>query len=473
MNKDSLFNKIRSLFRYDGRLDIGVIILFFVVNALVLTNSILHHPKIGYDVTGNINYIQILLHRFPGPNDSNEFFSPPLPYFLPSVFDAACNKLVPGTPENLYGIPVIWACRTYDGKFAQALNFFLSIGVTLLLLMISEQIKPGNRFFKMSVLMFLVLLTVYYKTFSQVRAEPYVAFFATLSVYLLILILKSSSFGIKYSSLLGISLGLLVLSRQWGFFFFPAILVFLVFVFLWNRSAAINYTKMIAVSFAISALVGGWFYIHLYLSYGSFTAFNMKPQGFSLASLPPGFFRTSGLKDFQIFKNPVRPLFDNGFFPLFYSDTWGDYWGFFTYHKQILGFSDNSATVAPYLGQVNLFSIIPSILLLLGAGFGLLQLFRRNTFLDPGKLALALIILIAFASLAGFMWFVISYFSADPSVLKATYIIQLFIALLFPAAEFLELVRSKSQWSYWAIIAVLGIVFVHNLPAMITNFRMF
>ncbi len=74
MNKDSLFNKIRSLFSYDGRLDIGVIILFLVINALVLTNSILHHPKIGYDVTGNINYIQILLHRWPGPKDSNEFF---------------------------------------------------------------------------------------------------------------------------------------------------------------------------------------------------------------------------------------------------------------------------------------------------------------------------------------------------------------------------------------------------------------
>lgn len=339
--------------------------------------------------------------------------------------------------------------------------------------MISEQIKPGNRFFKMSVLMFLALLTVYYKTFSQVRAEPYVAFFATLSIYFLIRILKSISFNIKYTVFLGISLGLLVLSRQWGFFFFPAILLFLAFVFLQNRPAAMNYARMIAVSFVISALVGGWFYIHLYLDYGSFTAFNMEPQGFSLANLPSGFFRTSGLKDFQIFRNPVRPFFDNGLFPIFYSDTWGDYWGFFTYHKQILGFEDNSATVAPYLGQVNLFSVIPSILLLLGAGFGLLQLFRRSAFLAPESLALVLITLIAFASFAGFMWFVISYFSADPSVLKATYIIQLFIASLFPAASFLELVRLKSRFGYWAIMGALAIVFVHNVPAMITNFKMF
>ena len=471
MGRDSLLNKIKTLFSHDGKFDIGIIILFFVINILVLTNSILHHPKIGYDVTGNINYIQILLHRFPGPTDSNEFFSPPLSYFLPSVYDAVCNHLLPGPTENLYGIPVIWVCRTYDGKFAQVLNFLLSLGTTFLLLVISEQVRPGNQFFKRSVLLFLALLTVYYKTFSQVRAEPYVVFFAVLSIYFLNQIIRAKSFSIKYSLFLGVSLGLLVLSRQWGFFLFPAIFLLLGLVFLWDRIAAVNYAKMLAVSFAISALVGGWFYIHLYLTYGSFTAFNIEPQRFSFASLPSGFFTTSGLKDFQIFKAPVRPLFDKGFFPLFYSDVWGDYWGFFTYHQQILGYPDNSATVVPYLGQVNLFSILPTVLLLLGIGWGILQLFKRNIVSSPENLSLALITLIAIVSLAGFMWFVINYYPADASVIKATYIIQFFIALLFPAAGFLEVVRAKSRVVYWVIVLALTIVFVHNLPAMITNFK--
>ena len=471
MGQDTWFNKISTLFSYKGKLDIGLIVLFCIINILVLTNSILHHPKIGYDVTGNINYIQILLHRLPAPGDSNEFFSPPLPYFLPSVYDGICNRVVPGTPDNLYGISVIWACRTYDGKFAQALNFLLSLGTTLLLLMISEQVRPGNRFFKRSVLLFLTLLTVYYKTFSQVRAEPYVVFFAALSIYFLNQILRTGSFNIKYSLLLGVSLGLLVLSRQWGFFLLPAIFLLLILVFFWNRIAAINYAKMIAVSFVISAAVGGWFYMHLYLTYGSVTAFNIEPQGFALADLPPGFFTTSGLKDLQIFKAPVRPKFDKGFFPLFYSDVWGDYWGFFTYHQQILGYEDNSATVVPYLGQVNLFSVIPSALLVLGMVWGILQLFRRNIALTPEDLSLALITLIAVTSLAGFMWFVISYYPADASVIKASYVIQFFIALLFPAAGFLETLRAKSHFVYWLIFLALVIVFVHNLPAMITNFR--
>ena len=471
MGRDSLFNKTKTLFSHDGKIDFGIIILFSIINILVLTNSILHHPKIGYDVTGNINYIQILLHRFPGPGDSNEFFSPPLPYFLPSVYDAICNRLLPGPAENLYGIQVIWACRTYDGKFAQALNFLLSLGTTLLLLVIAEQIRPGNQFFKKSVLLFLALLTVYYKTFSQVRAEPYVVFFAALSIYFLNQILRAKSFSIKYSLLLGFSLGFLVLSRQWGFFLFPAIFLLLGLVFLWDRIAAVNYAKMLIVSFMVSALVGGWFYIHLYLTYGSFTAFNIEPQKFSFASLPPGFFTTSGLKDFQVFKAPVRPLFDKGFFPLFYSDVWGDYWGFFTYHQQILGYPDNSAAVVPYLGQVNLFAIVPTILLLFGMGRGIMQLFKRSVVATPEDLSLALTTLIAGVSLAGFMWFVINYYPADASVIKATYIIQFFIALLFPAAGFLEVVRVKSRVTYWLLVSALAIVFVHNLPAMITNFK--
>lgn len=471
MQPDSLYKKIKVLFSHDGKLDIGLIILFCVINLLVLTNSILHHPKIGYDVTGNINYIQILLHRLPGPGDSNEFFSPPLPYVLPAIYDGVCNRLVHDTPDNLYGIPVVWACRTYDGKFAQGLNLLLSLGICLLLLMISEQVRPGNGFFKRSVLLFLALLTVYYKTFSQVRAEPYVVFFVVLSIFFLGQILRTKSFSFKYALLAGISLGLLVNSRQWGFFLFPAIFLLLLLVFLRDRMASLNYAKMMAISCVVSALVGGWFYIHLYLNYGSFTAFNIEPQKPSLADLPSGFFTTSGLKDLHIFKEPVRPIFDTGFFPLLYSDTWGDYWGFFTYHKQILGYEDNSATVVPYLGQVNLFAVIPSILLLLGLGWGLLRLFRHSIVFDPGDQTMALITLIAIVSLAGFMWFVVSYYPMDSSVIKASYVIQFFIALLFPAAGLLEGVRTRSHIAYWLVVSLLAIVFIHNLPAMITNFR--
>ena len=95
----------------------------------------------------------------------------------PRVLISSASIRTRASSSTYNGSEVSNVCRTYDGKFAQGINVLLSIGTTMLLLMIAEQIKPGNRFFKISALMMLALLTVYYKTFSQVRGEPYVVFF--------------------------------------------------------------------------------------------------------------------------------------------------------------------------------------------------------------------------------------------------------------------------------------------------------
>jgi hypothetical protein len=55
-------------------------------------------------------------------------------------------------------------------------------------------------------------------------------------------------------------------------------------------------------------------------------------------------------------------------------------------------------------------------------------------------------------------------------VIKATYIIQLFIALLFLFAGFMEVIRRKSPLAYNLILFILILVFIHNLPAMITRY---
>jgi hypothetical protein len=461
------------MFRNDGKLDIPVITLFCVVNLIVLTNSILHIPKIGYDVSSNLSYIVILSNRLPSSADIVEFFNPPLPFVIPSLFNDVCNAVVPGPTTFFKGLDVKWDCRGYDGKFAQFLNLLLSIGITLILLLICEQIKPGNRYFKLSVLVLLSVLTVYYKTFSQVRGEPYLLFFIVLSIYLLLRILEDASFNLRHVLLLGSSLGLMMLTRQWGAFVYPAIILLFVWIFLRDRQLVVRSLKPILLSMLISAFIGGWFYIHLYLSEGSITAFNIKSPGFSLANLPPDFFRGTGLKNFELFKDPVRPKFNNLFFPTLYSDLWGDYWGYFTFYKQNSGSKDSSGRTVALLGQVNLFAILPTIILFVGACLGVVQLLRRNVPMTFEELSLAFINLIALTSLAGFMWFIISYYPTSQATLKATYIIQFFIVLLFPAAELLEKVRTWKPAFYWVMITLLLIVLVHNLPAMITNYRIF
>ena len=440
----------------------------------MLINAILQHPKIGYDVGQNLNYIQVLPDRLPSDHDTSEFFSPPLPYFLPSRFDMICEQHAPDALQTYNGLNYSNTCRTYDGKFAQGFNVLLSIGTTILLLMIAEQIKPGNRFFKISTLMMLALLTVYYKTFSQVRSEPYLVFFIALSIFLIIEILKSTSFNYKLIIATGISLGCLVLSRQWGFFIFPAIFLLVIWVFVQDRQIGWLRTKQFFLIGILSAIVGGWFYIHLYLDYGTFSAFNIKQPKYPSTEEASLFFRQTELQGLKLFQKPVRPVFDHqSFFAIMYSETWGDYWGYFTFIKpgSAPDNTGNQTAIAPYLGQVNLASVFPSLLLLVGFLFGVIHISQFRKSLTLERASFIFITLLALSSILGYLWFVYRYFMQTNLVIKATYIIQFFMVLLFLFAGFMEVIRKRSQFAYNLILFLMILVFIHNAPAMITRYN--
>ena len=68
---------------------------------------------------------------------------------------------------------------------------------------------------------------MYYKTFSFVRGEPYVAFFAMLTLYYLLVLFIRKRFTSANAALLGIAMGLCALSRQWGLLLFPAVFLFM------------------------------------------------------------------------------------------------------------------------------------------------------------------------------------------------------------------------------------------------------
>ncbi|HUH99120.1 MAG TPA: hypothetical protein VLZ89_17300 [Anaerolineales bacterium] len=473
MNNEPLSSRFPNLFRANGRMDPIVLILCLVINVIVLANAILHYPKIGYDVVQDLNYIQILPDRLPTAQDTYEFFSPPLPYFLPSRFDMVCEQYAPDALRTYNGLNYSNTCRLYDGKFAQGLNVLLSIGTTILLLLIAEQIKPGNRFFKISALTMLALLTVYYKTFSQVRAEPYVVFFTALSICLINEILRTTAISYKLVIATGTSLGLLVLSRQWGFFVFPAIFVLALWIFLQDRATGWLRTRQFVLITILSAIVGGWFYIHLYLDYGTFSAFNIKKPRYPSLAETVSFFRQTGLRNMELFQAPVRPVFDRqSFFAIIYSETWGDYWGYFTYIKP--GFASNNTgnhdTMASYLGSVNLAATVPSALLLAGLLFGTLQVFLPRKSPTPERTSFVFLTFFAGSTALGYLWFVYRYFIQTNLVIKATYTIQFFIALLFLFAAFMEVIRKRSPLACTLILILLGLVFVHNLPALITRY---
>ncbi len=430
--------------------------LLIVINLLVLANALLHDPRIGYDCGDHIaNAMAMSRLKLPTPEDSREFFSPPLPNLVPAVVSLFGNGL-----PRLYKLGIA-------AKTGQLLNVLLSIGLTLLLVMICELVRPGRTRLKIGLLLLLGIMPVYYKTFSQYRPEPWVIFLFVLAAYLALKILVVAP-SMKRSLLLGVVLGLLVLARQWGFFIFPGVMLL-----------ALARTKMdgwrpvlkrLALMLSVSFLVGGWFYIHLQIRYGTVLAFNRDPAAsFSVSNQNTDFYFNPALD--QLFTEPTRPNFPNQVIPIFYSGIWGDYWCYFLAHR------DNPEPMNSFLGRMNLAGLLPTALLLSGLVLGGVALWQiliwtaRNR--EPTTLsryAPAFFFLIALVSALGYLWFLIRHPEVRGDTIKATYLLHVFPFLCFLSAELLDRIGERFGWLWWRLaIAVLAVIGLHNLPALVTR----
>ena len=478
MMVDRLRESLSTPFRFEHGMNKFLVTLFLLINGIVLLNAICHDPGVGYDSRSHLKYIEVLSEfRLPTPDDSSEFFSPPLPYLLPSL---------------------LHSFRIFDlraaAKSSQLLNVLFSMGLTFYLIKICDIIRPNNAHLKITSLAFLGMQPVYYKTFAFVRGEPLLAFLCVLVVYKTLTVFVEDACSLSNIVVLGFSLGLLILARQWGFFLFPAIIIFVGILVLKQKQKWLPFLKATMVSLFVASVVGGWFYIHLYREYGTIRAFNRPPRpAFSFSNQPLDFYFGLGLD--KLFSDPVRNSFPNQFFPIFYSEFWGDYWcdfivfgrdvrnGRFVWGRELetnlskdpppLWLKTNRYGVRSYLGRVNLVSLFPSVVLLAGIVLGMAYFgrFVGNYFTSDRTTIYSLLHLVIAISIAGYFWFLIMYPSLKKGVtIKATYMLHLFPLLSILAGELLQRIKEKSIYVYQVILMLLAISTLHNLPVFITRY---
>lgn len=237
-------------------------------------------------------------------------------------------------------------------------------------------------------------------------------------------------------------------------------------------------------------MIGGWFYINLLRQYGGVTAFNREPSAeFALSNQPKEFY--FGLGSGKLFTDPIRNSFPNQLIPIYYTEIWGDYWGYFlvyakrtksdnfvsgralTKQSEPGSLETNRDSINGYLGRVNLVSLLPLTICVAGALNGLVlggRFIRRRAFTEDTA-AVSLFILIAVSALAGYFWFLVRY--PDPifgTTIKATYTLHVFPFLALLAGNFLDSLRQRSNAAYRIAVSSLGIVFIHNLGAVFTHY---
>lgn len=459
-----------------NRLDILVLGLLFLINGVVVVNAIRHLPTRGYDSEHHYaNMVAISTGRLPTPTDSREFFSPPLPYILPAF--------------------LIWISGwelEMVGKFAQMLNVLLSIGVTIYILKICELVRPSGVTLKRGALLSLALIPVYYKTFALVRGEPFIVFFAIQSAYLALLVMDERRLSPRRMMELGVTLGLGLLSRQWGALLIPPIIFFICIIALKAKLAWRHLLSGLALCLGIAFILSGWFYIHLKINYGSVTAFNRPPQThFSLFNQPVDFY--IGLGGGKLFSEPVRDSFPNQFVPIFYSEIWGDYWFYFlvfgkdkrnddlflsnTLYEMMQRnpwprwFRTNRETITPYLANLNRVGLLPTILalaaIIVGTKGGLRFIFDFNN--DNLHGAMCLFMGIISVSWLGYLWFLIMYPNPNGDTIKATYMLHLFPLIAILMGSLLLIIQQRLRIVNRMLMIMLVLVLLYNLPAFFSR----
>ena len=439
--------------------DTHIKLVIFVILLIMVFNVFSYYHEFGYDGQDHKWYIEVLPLDLPTQNDTKEFFSPPLPYLFPSIIDSICDKLV---EANLTSVN----CSIFYGNISQLFQLFMFLIILFCYIKILNLLSE-NKNYKNLTLILLLLIPVNYKTFVMIRGEPYVSFFFFLILYLLFSIIsKEKDINRADYIFLTLLMGGLGLSRQWGLLLLPGIFltIFLVKKYK-DKEFSKKYTRLVFSSSVFSFPLYFWFYTHLFLNYGSITAFNREPLPFNFSNQSTSFYFDLALAD--IFTKPIRGFsLENKLFPILYSETWGDYFGYFLITHAKGGLEANYELV-PYLGRVNLLAIIPTFLFILGIFYFFIKF--KNLNINQKIMYSTFLLCVSFMWI-GYMWFVIKYPNySKGDTIKATFILQLIQLLPFFGSIFV-IDNLKSKRLFNLIYSVIFFIFLYNIPAMISRY---
>jgi len=294
----------------------------------------------------------------------------------------------------------------------------------------------------------------------MIRGEPYILFFMSLFLFI-ILKNEQTIFKPRIKTVLftGVVIACIALSRQWGNLLFPPLVILLFFT---RDKFKNNYFKFWFYSSALGISLSYWFYYGLYKSYGSFIAFNMDRTKFSFSNQELSFYIPNIEHLFSLFTNPIRPNLNNQFISILYSDLWGDYWGYFTFTSKYLDIGLDQNSIGAYLSRVNIVSLILTFIILISYKQGLKK-FNSYFLIRYIKYAV-------FFSFFGFLFFSVNYVTSTGDVIKASYIIQLFHLIVFVASLYIYKLMSSNPKLYVATLFILLMAYIHNFQSYLSNF---
>ena len=437
--------------------------IFFTISVgtiYILIYNIFHYtPILGYDGEAHFAYVDHLARylprqfNLPTEVDTREFFNPPLAYIIPSFAQVICRNFIES--DNF-----LRDCQPIYGKATQIFQSLLYILTIIINLYVLKIFNHSKTFINASYLLLFSLLAVNYRTISMIRGEPYILFF--LSLFLLIIVKnEKNNFQTNTKTILFTSLIIagIALSRQWGFLLFLPIIYI---TFLMKSEMFSNHLKFWTLSALGGASLSSWFYLSLFNRYGSFTKFNVESPGFSFSNQSVDFYIPNIEQLNFLFSKPIRPYLNNQFITTLYADLWGDYWGYFSFTSRFLDIGRNQLAMGDYFAIVNILSVFTTLAFVLFC-YLTYKKFKESYLIKYLMLGI-------FFSFFGYLVFSISFPNPSGDTIKSTYIIQLFSLIVFTSSIYFEKLKIININIYNFLLLVFTFIYFYNFQTFLSHF---
>jgi len=328
----------------------------------------------GYDVLQHRAYADLLIHhgQIPGSGTRSEYYTPPGFYALAGIATLVGEHVHAGDPH----------------KLGQVLNWVVLLAAACVLWALARELFPERPWIQLGALAFFCFLPVVLRVGAMFHPEPLSMLLTAVALLLAARMLGRRDYRWPLAVATGVALGLGQLVRAFSLWTFAAVVIAFAVARAW---------RPLVVLVVTAAIVASPWYIRQAVKYGN-PVFDRPTQHKPVWERRPARFYV-GLGLPHVFTDPFRPNFVNEAIPTTYSEVWGDYFGVWRGSRERQSF----------LG------LLPTLLAVVG--WVLLLVRSRRA---PPRLAVALL---PGLGLLGYLYFTVSYPTADGDVLKASYML--------------------------------------------------
>jgi tetratricopeptide (TPR) repeat protein len=309
----------------------------------------------GFDAGEHLKYIEYIQKHWslPLPTEGWEMYQPPLYYVIAAVILSIC-KLSINDPASVIVL--------------RALGTFFGVSQCALVLLTLRLLVPART--ALIGLLLAAFLPMHLYVAHYVTNEILTAALATLTIYLSLRLLKNEAPRTRQFVAVGLALGATMLTKATGILLLP-IVIAAVFARLFHMRVPVAASfRDVALLFATCLAVGGWHYARIWVRFGTPLLGNWDViSGFTWWQ-DPGYH--TALDYFRFGRSLIVPMFSGfaGFADGVYSTLWGD------------GLSGGASSIniawnLRPMAAGYLCALVPTALILVGAGIAIFRLVRQ------------------------------------------------------------------------------------------------